>query len=109
MTGQVLDVVLVGLLLLYAVTGYRQGILLGALSLIGFLGGGALGMWLLPPLLQNVDWVTQHEAVRVIVLVFLVFMAASVGQAAAVPIGRQLRSSVHARSGRALDAVLGAV
>ena len=43
MTGSVLDVVLVVMLLLYALTGYRQGILLSTLSLVGFLGGGALG------------------------------------------------------------------
>lgn len=109
MTGSVLDVVLIVMLVLYAVIGYRQGILLSSLSLVGFLGGGALGMWLLPSVLQNVDLVTQHEGVRVVLLVVLVFVAASVGQAIAVPIGSRLRSSVHGRPGRALDAVLGAV
>ncbi len=109
MTGTVLDVVLVVMLLLYAITGYRQGILLSALSLVGFLGGGALGMWLLPSILSNVDWVMAHEPVRVIVLVVLVFMCASVGQAIAVPIGSRLRSGVRGRPGRTLDAGLGAV
>jgi len=108
-TGSVLDVVLVVMLLLYAVTGYRQGILLSALSLVGFLGGGALGMWLLPSVLANVDWVMAHEAVRVVVLVLLVFMCASVGQAIAVPIGSRLRSQVRGKPGRALDSGFGAV
>jgi S1-C subfamily serine protease len=108
-TGTVLDVVLVVLLLLYAVTGYRQGIVLSALSLVGFLGGGALGMWLLPSILANVDWVTAHEAIRVLVLVVLVFVFASVGQAIAVPVGSRLRARVRGRSGRTLDAGLGAV
>jgi S1-C subfamily serine protease len=109
MTGSVLDVVLVVLLLLYAVTGYRQGILLSSLSLVGFLGGGALGMWLLPSVLANVDWVMAHEVVRVVVLVVLVFMCASVGQAITVPIGSRLRSRVRGRPGRTVDAGLGAV
>ncbi|MDQ6896313.1 MAG: MarP family serine protease [Actinomycetota bacterium] len=109
MTGSVLDVVLVVMLLLYALAGYRQGILLSALSLVGFLGGGALGMWLLPSVLANVDWVMAHEAVRVVVLVFLVFMCASVGQAIAVPIGSRLRSQVRGKPGRALDSGFGAV
>jgi S1-C subfamily serine protease len=108
-TGTVLDVVLVVLLLLYALTGYRQGIVLSALSLVGFLGGGALGMWLLPSILANVDWVTAHEAIRVLVLVVLVFVFASVGQAIAVPVGSRLRARVRGRSGRTLDAGLGAV
>ena len=71
MTGSVLDLVLGLLLLAYAVTGYRQGILVGTLSLVGFLGGGALGMWLLPALLANLDWITANEVVRVVVLVVL--------------------------------------
>lgn len=54
MSGALILDVLLGLLLVtYAVTGYRQGLLVSALSLVGFLGGGALGMWLLPALLQN--------------------------------------------------------
>ena len=109
MTGSVLDIVLVVMLLLYALTGYRQGILLSTLSLVGFLGGGALGMWLLPSVLANVDWVMAHEVIRVVVLVVLVFMCASVGQAIAVPVGSRLRSRVRGRPGRAADAALGAV
>ena len=66
MSGTVLDVLLVLMLVLYAVTGYRQGILVSTLSLVGFLGGGMLGMWLLPSLLANVEWVTSNEVIRVL-------------------------------------------
>ncbi|HEU5000016.1 MAG TPA: MarP family serine protease [Lapillicoccus sp.] len=109
MSGTVLDVLLVLMLVLYAVTGYRQGFLVSTLSLVGFLGGGALGMWLLPSILSNVEWVTNNEVVRVLVLVFLVFLCATVGQAIAVPIGNRLRAQVRGRSGRTLDAVLGGI
>jgi S1-C subfamily serine protease len=107
MSGTFLDVLLVLMLVLYAVTGYRQGILVSALSLVGFLGGGALGMWLLPSILANVDWITGNEVIRVLVLVFLVFLFATVGQAIAVPVGNRLRAQVRGRPGRALDAALG--
>ena len=107
MSGTVLDVLLVLMLVLYAVTGYRQGILVSTLSLVGFLGGGALGMWLLPSLLANVEWVTSNEVIRVLVLVFLVFLCATVGQAIAVPVGNRLRAQVRGRSGQAVDAFLG--
>ena len=50
-----IDVLLAVLLLGYAVTGYRQGLLVSALSLVGFLSGGALAMWLLPQLLQRLE------------------------------------------------------
>ena len=109
MSGTVLDVLLVLMLVLYAVTGYRQGVLVSALSLVGFLGGGALGMWLLPSILSNVEWITSNEVIRVLVLVFLVFLCATVGQAIAVPVGNRLRAQVRGRSGRAVDAVLGGV
>ncbi|HET8970327.1 MAG TPA: MarP family serine protease, partial [Candidatus Nanopelagicales bacterium] len=109
MSGTVLDVLLVLMLVLYAVTGYRQGILVSTLSLVGFLGGGAIGMWLLPSILSNVEWITNNEVIRVLVLVFLVFLCATVGQAIAVPVGNRLRAQVRGRSGRTLDAVLGGI
>src|SRR6476620_4387047 len=85
------------MLVIYAVTGYRQGILVSTLSLVGFLGGGMLGMWLLPSLLANVEWVTSNEVIRVLALVFLVFLCATVGQAIAVPVGNRLRAHVPVR------------
>ena len=98
------------MLVLYAVTGYRRGILVSTLSLVGFLARrGALGMWLLPSILANVEWITSNEVIRVLVLVFLVFLCATVGQAIAVPIGNRLRAQVRGRSGQALDAIFGGV
>jgi S1-C subfamily serine protease len=97
------------MLVLYAVTGYRQGFLVSTVSLVGFLGGGALGMWLLPSILANVEWVTNNEVIRVLVLVFLVFLCATVGQAIAVPVGNRLRAQVRGRSGRTVDSVLGGI
>jgi hypothetical protein len=41
--GDVLDVVLLLAALLFAVSGYRQGFVVGVLSFVGFLGGGVLG------------------------------------------------------------------
>ena len=51
----VLDYLLILLLLSYAVTGYRQGLVVSVLSLAGFLTGGALAMWLLPMAIGAVD------------------------------------------------------
>lgn len=39
-----LDLLLVVLLVGYAVSGYRQGLVVSVLSLAGFLAGGALAM-----------------------------------------------------------------
>lgn len=109
MTGTTLDVVLLLLLLIYAVVGFRQGLIMGALSLVGFLGAGALAMWLLPSLLMNVDFLVQHEYARVAVLIAGVFIAASIGQGLAVAIGGRAREGITWRPARAVDAGLGAV
>lgn len=107
--GGVLDLI-VGLLLLgYAISGYRQGLVVSALSLLGFLGAGALALGLLPTLLQRWEWLQDHELARIIVLVFGVFLIASLGQGLMVSLGNRVRSRVRATSLRAVDALLGAV
>lgn len=99
---------LLGLVLLgYVVSGFRQGLLVSLLSLVGFLGGGALAMWGLPLLLER--WMTPQTADlrRVVVIVVGVLALASIGQAVGVAVGARMRSHVRARPARALDAVLG--
>lgn len=105
MIDLLLTLVLVG----YAVSGFRQGVVVSVLSLTGFLGGGALAMWGLPPLLER--WITPGTADlrRVVVIVVGVLAAASIGQAVGVAFGTRARSHVRNRPARLLDAVLGAV
>lgn len=109
MTGVAVDVLLGLVLLSYAITGFRQGFVVSVLSLLGFLAGGALGMWLLPLLLER--WVEVNGNVfwRSAALVFGVFVLATLGQGAAVMIGSRVRGAVTVRSARVLDSVLGAV
>lgn len=109
MTSIVLDVVLAVLLVSYGITGYRQGLLVSVLSLIGFLAGGALGMWLLPVLLQRWHSVDDDVLMRTVVLIFGVFVLASLGQAIAIGIGARLRGVLRVRPARVVDSVLGAV
>ena len=105
----ILDLVLALALLSYAVSGYRQGLVVSALSLAGFLGGGALGLWLLPLVLQQSAWVQAHEVVRVVALVVGVFLVASLGQGVMVRLGSRIRSHERLRAVKAIDSLLGAV
>jgi S1-C subfamily serine protease len=105
----IIDVVLAVLLLSYAVTGYRQGLLVSTMSLIGFLSGGALGMWLLPQLLERWTSVDGNVLWHTVLLVFGVFVLASVGQGLAVSVGARMRRHVRLKPARALDAVLGGI
>ncbi|HET8615783.1 MAG TPA: MarP family serine protease [Actinomycetales bacterium] len=104
-----IDVVLALVLLAYAISGFRQGLLVSVLSLLGFLGGGALGMWLLPRLLERWLSVGSADVRRVVVLVVGVILLASLGQALLVSIGTRLRRRVTAAPARWADALLGVV
>ena len=105
----VLDIVLIVLFVSYAVTGYRQGLVVSAFSLAGFLGGGALAMWLMPMALRGWSDLEASPVLRTVVLIAGVFIAASIGQALAVYVGSHLRSQLRVRPAQAFDAVLGAV
>jgi S1-C subfamily serine protease len=104
-----LDIVLALVLVGYAVIGYRHGFVVSVMSLIGFLAGGALGMWLLPMVLRHWDAVDNNVVSRTVVLILGVFVFAALGQSLAVALGSRMRSSLHERPERIADSVLGAV
>ena len=43
MRGDVLDLILIVIVAAFAVSGYRQGFIVGVLSFVGFVGGALLG------------------------------------------------------------------
>jgi len=109
MTSIVLDILLGVLLVSYGFIGYRQGLVVSVLSLVGFLSGGALGMWVLPVLLQRWHSVDDNVLVRTVVLIFGVFVLASLGQAIAISVGSRLRRGLRVRPARVVDSFLGAL
>ena len=110
MTGGVLlDLALVIGLCAYAVSGWRQGLVVSALSLAGFLAGGALGMWVLPKLVAGSEWGQTHHLAASITVVAGVFFLASVGQGVLWRVGRRARTHLHGRALRRGDSFLGAV
>jgi len=109
MIANLLDIALLAVLVGYALIGYRQGLVVSVMSLIGFLSGGALGMWLLPGLLRRWDSVDNNAIWRTMVLLFFMFILASVGQSIAVVIGSRLRRGMRVKPARMIDAALGAL
>ena len=109
MTANLLDIVLAFVLVAYGLSGYRQGFVVSVMSLVGFLSGGALGMWLLPGLLGRWDSVDNNVVWRTVVLLFGVFVIASLGQAIAVVFGSRLRRRLLVKPARVVDSVLGAL
>jgi S1-C subfamily serine protease len=100
-----LDWVLVLFAALYALSGYRQGFVVGASSTIGLLVGGALGVVFAPRLL---DRFTPSLAVSV-AAVAMVLACAMMGQTLAAYLGRGIRDQITWHPARAVDAVGGAV
>jgi S1-C subfamily serine protease len=104
--GSALDVVLVLVALLFAVSGYRQGFVVGALSFIGFLGGGVIGATAAPAIADSGPFV---DLPRPVVGLGVVFLAASLGQLLATLLGATVRDRLTWSPARALDAAGGAV
>jgi S1-C subfamily serine protease len=99
------DLVLIVLMLLFAVSGYRQGFLVGVMSFLGFFGGALLGLQLGPALARQLN----GEGTRVVVALVAVFGLAVLGQALAGWIGSHLRRTIRNRHGQRADDVGGAV
>ncbi|WP_457033675.1 MarP family serine protease [Kitasatospora sp. P5_F3] len=101
----VLDLLLIVAALGFAVTGYRQGFVVGVLSVLGFLSGGLIAVQLLPLLLRHLDPGTVASVVAVVVVIVF----AAIGQAVTTHFGWKLRGHIGRRPARTLDAVGGSV
>jgi S1-C subfamily serine protease len=98
------DLVLVLLMLVFAVSGYRQGFVTGVLSFAGFFSGALIGLQL-GPLLANQF---ADSGVRIIVSLTAIFGLAVLGQALAGWLGTHLRRAIRNRTGQVADDVGGA-
>ncbi len=102
----ILDGVLAIAVLLFAVSGYRQGFVVGALSFIGFLGGGLIGAQLAQPFARGISANGRNAP---LVGLLVVIVCAVLGQVGATTIGTYLRGHLTWAPGQAVDAVAGAV
>jgi S1-C subfamily serine protease len=105
----VLDFLLILAAVWFAVVGYRQGFVVGVMSVIGFLGGGLVAIYLLPLLWDKATGDAQPGSVAAITAVALVIVCASVGQAFTTHVGNTLRTKITWSPARAIDASGGAL
>ena len=103
--GDLLDVILVVVVAGFGVSGFRQGFVVGAVSFLGFLGGGVVGAKVAPTLL---GWI-GHGQGQPIGAITVVFVAAIVGQLLLTPLGVALRRRLRWRSAELVDSTAGAV
>jgi S1-C subfamily serine protease len=100
----VLDWLLVVLVLAYAMSGYWQGFVTGAFATTGLVLGGLLGVWLAPQVLGEAN----PSLFVSLGALFIVILAASLGQAVLQFSGARVRDRITWQPVRALDAVGGA-
>ncbi|SFY23540.1 MarP family serine protease [Streptomyces atratus] len=105
----VLDILLLAGAVWFAVVGYRQGFVVGILSVIGFLGGGLVAVYLLPLLWDQLTNGSEVSSTAAVVAVVIVIVCASVGQAFTTHLGNKLRRYITWSPARALDATGGAL
>ena len=101
-----LDLILIVVVAAFAVSGYRQGFIVGVLSFFGFVGGALLGAEFGPSISRAlVGGQTQQDVIAVVLLVSF----AVIGQFIASSIGAAMRSTVTWHSATVLDSVGGSV
>ncbi|MEU1040240.1 MarP family serine protease [Streptomyces sp. NPDC005551] len=105
----VLDILLLVAAVWFAIVGYRQGFVVGILSVIGFLGGGLVAVYLLPVAWGAMTEDTEVSTTAAVVAVIVVIVCASVGQALTTHLGSKLRRHITWSPARALDATGGAL
>ncbi|MGC5342901.1 MarP family serine protease [Streptomyces sp. DT171] len=105
----VLDILLLVGAVWFAVIGYRQGFVVGILSVIGFLGGGLVAVYLLPIVWDQLTSGAEVSTTAAVVAVVVVIVCASVGQALTTHLGNKLRRYITWSPARAVDATGGAL
>ena len=104
MHGSFVDVLIVLLILMFGINGYRQGFAVGALSFMGFFGGSLLGLQLSPLLASQFT----DNLVRVLVALSVVFGLAVIGQTIAALLGVRIRKLYTQQWARVVDDIGGA-
>jgi S1-C subfamily serine protease len=103
--GDLLDLALLVIAVFFAISGYRQGFVVGSLSFIGFVGGAVLGAEFGPAISRAiVGGQTQQDVVAVVLLVVF----ATMGQFLFSSVGAYVRQRMTSPSSTVIDSIGGA-
>ena len=101
-----LDAILVVLVVVFALSGYRQGFIVGILSFAGFISGGVLAALGAPPVIQAF---VPNPTQQALIAIAMVFLFAALGQFLTSYLGALIRNRVTWDSARVVDALGGAL
>jgi S1-C subfamily serine protease len=101
----VVDGILILLMLIFAISGYRQGFVIGALSFGGFFSGVLIGLQVGPLIAERF----ADPTARLVVSLAAIFALAVLGQTLAGWLGTHLRRAISSRPLQRLDDAGGAL
>ena len=101
--SQWLDIAVLGVAFLAAISGWRSGALGSLLSFVGVLLGAIAGVLLAPHFVAHI---TAPRA-KLFAALFLILGLVVVGEVAGVVLGRAVRGAIHSNSVRFFDSLIG--
>jgi S1-C subfamily serine protease len=102
-SSQWLDLAILAVAFVAAVSGWRSGALGSLLSFVGVVLGGVAGVLLAPHVVNHVDGPRS----KLFVSLFLILGLVVIGEIAGVVLGRAVRSAIRNRALRTFDSVVG--
>lgn len=102
-SSQWLDIAIVAVAFIAAVSGWRSGALGSLLSFIGVLLGGVAGVLLAPHIVSHIS----GSRAQLFAALFLILLLVVVGEVAGVVLGRAVRGAIRSRAVRGVDSIVG--
>jgi S1-C subfamily serine protease len=101
--SQWLDIAVLSVAFIAAISGWRSGALGSVLSFAGVLLGAMAGMLLAPHIVSHIS----APRAKLFTALFLILALVVVGEVAGVVLGRAVRSAIRSRTIRSIDSVIG--
>ena len=101
--SQWLDVAVLAVAFIAAISGWRSGAVGSLLSFIGVLLGAIAGVLLAPHIVSQI----AAPRAKLFTALFLILALVVVGEVAGVVLGRAVRGAIHSRTIRSVDSVIG--
>jgi S1-C subfamily serine protease len=102
-SSQWLDIAIIGVALIAAVSGWRSGALGSLLSFVGVVLGAIAGVMLAPHLVGHLS----SPRAKLFAALFLILALVVIGEVAGVVLGRAVRGSIRSGPVRVIDSVIG--
>jgi uncharacterized membrane protein required for colicin V production len=102
-SSQWLDIAVIGIALIAAISGWRSGALGSLMSFVGVLLGAIAGVMLAPHIVGHLS----SPRARLFAALFLILALVVIGEVAGVVLGRAVRGSIRNGPIRFLDSVVG--